>query len=138
MGIWKGALFNFCFAFLLTELVSIILHKIAIKEYLKEQKKTNNKKKKEQTKKTFEDYIIEKYHIDLNIIGYKNFETCLNLINSCIVATAFTVVMQIKNYYIGLLIGGSIFIIMIVCLYTIMGRYYERKCINYGHKNDRK
>ena len=77
-------------------------------------------------------FLIKKYNLDIRKIKYKNLLFTISIINSTIIALAFTAVFYVENYLISLLIGFILLIILTYSLYEIVGRHYEKK----GSKKD--
>ena len=93
----------------------------------------NRKKVKNKEKKITEvNYIIKIYKLYMTKIKYKNLLFTISLINSTIIALAFTAVFYVENYLLSLLIGFILLIILTYALYEIVGRHYQKK----GSKED--
>lgn len=133
MVLWKKIVILFCASFITCELLVWIIEVIYIK--------SNNKKKKKKSSKSnitsTAELLLKKYKIDLNVIGINRYIATINLLNSFIISTAFTVTANIENLYLSMLVGCVIFIIMILCCYEIVGRYFERMCMNYEDERNR-
>ena len=88
----------------------------------------NRKKVKNKEKKITEvNFLIKRYKLDMRKIKYKNLLFTISLINSTIIALAFTAVFYVENYLLSLLIGFVLLIVLTYSLYEIVGRHYQKK-----------
>lgn len=88
----------------------------------------NRKKVKNKEKKITEvNFLIKRYKLDMRKIKYKNLLFTISIINSIIIALAFTAVFYVENYLLSLLIGFVLLIVLTYSLYEIVGRHYQKK-----------
>ena len=71
--------------------------------------------------------LIKRYKLDMRKIKYKNLLFTISIINSTIIALAFTAVFYVENYLLSLLIGFVLLIVLTYSLYEIVGRHYQKK-----------
>lgn len=80
-------------------------------------------------------YLINIYKIDNKDINYKKFMYLSGLINTFIIVTTYIIVSKlISKWFLQLLCGVIIIILLIIICYGILGRYYKKNT----HKEKRK
>lgn len=148
MNFWLENLLCFIVVFILTYLfykIFIINPAVKPKKERKVKKAKQSKKKKKEELNDIDKIttdvmlLLIKFKIDLKIVPYETILKTLCITNSFILSSTFVVIMHIENFYLSLGIGIIILLILMYSLYTIIGRHYERKCIqNENNTGDRK
>ena len=86
------------------------------------------KKKLEKFKKnSYIRVLVNRYNVDINSINFKNLVHVIALTNSFIVSSTFFVMGLFKNFYIGLLVGFVVLIILELLMYKLLGMLYGKK-----------
>ena len=86
-----------------------------------------SKKDKRRKKPVEVNYLIGKYNLDLDKLNYKRL---LNIISSVIVFYFLLVVIIVSlldSFYLQLLIGFVLIMLLIIVSYDIVGRIYKKK-----------
>ena len=83
-------------------------------------------------------YLIKKYNLDINKIKYTSIMQRIALVSAFDIAFIATFVMRfIKNIYLAIILGGVLFIPLIMITYGFIGRYYKKKgLIKNGNKKN--
>ena len=83
-------------------------------------------------------YLIKKYNLDINKIKYTSIMQRIALVSAFDIAFIGTFVMRfIKNIYLAIILGGVLFIPLIMITYGFIGRYYKKKgLIKNGNKKN--
>ncbi len=76
------------------------------------------------------DYIIKKFKLDPNT-NYKKLKWIITFINPLIISLTFIVVINIKSFTLGILVGFVIMVGLVYSLYEIIGRILKKR----GNKN---
>lgn len=72
-------------------------------------------------------YFVNRYKINPNQLDMKVFTNILGLTNAFIIATAFIATFLVKNFILQLLVGLVVLIPLMLLMYHIIGRYYQKK-----------
>lgn len=73
-------------------------------------------------------YLVSLYGLRQKDIDYKRFMYISGLVNTFIIVTTYIVVSKLLNkWFIQLLCGIVIIILLIIICYGILGRYYQKK-----------
>ncbi|OLA33924.1 MAG: hypothetical protein BHW38_05910 [Firmicutes bacterium CAG:321_26_22] len=73
-------------------------------------------------------YLVSLYGLRQKDIDYKKFMYISGLVNTFIIVTTYIVVSKLLNkWFIQLLCGIVIIILLIIICYGILGRYYQKK-----------
>lgn len=73
-------------------------------------------------------YLVSLYRLRQKDIDYKKFMYISGLVNTFIIVTTYIVVSKLLNkWFIQLLCGIVIIILLIIICYGILGRYYQKK-----------
>lgn len=73
-------------------------------------------------------YLVKAYHLDEKKINYKNFLYLSALINTFIISITYVIIFHLVSGFIWqLLCGIVIMILLIIIMYGILGRYYEKR-----------
>lgn len=73
-------------------------------------------------------YLVSLYGLGQKDIDYKKFMYISGLVNTFIIVTTYIVVSKLLNkWFIQLLCGIVIIILLIIICYGILGRYYQKK-----------
>ncbi len=73
-------------------------------------------------------YLVSLYGLRQKDIYYKKFMYISGLVNTFIIVTTYIVVSKLLNkWFIQLLCGIVIIILLIIICYGILGRYYQKK-----------
>ena len=89
-----------------------------------------NKKRKDYSKLKSNDYVksfIVRYDLNMKKTSYRKVLNTLTIINSFILATGTTVILQIDNIVYKLLFTFILITLLIYSLYEIAGRYFKNK-----------
>lgn len=77
-------------------------------------------------------YLVRVYALDEKKINYKRFVYVMGFINTFIISFVYVIVFHLLNGFIWQLLCGIVLIILlIVIMYGILGRYYQKR----GKKN---
>ena len=88
----------------------------------------NRKKTKTKLNADMEiNYIINRHKLNPAKINMKRLKWVLNIVNPFIIALTFLVVISIKSFVLGIMVGFVIMLILIYSIYEIIGRYLKRK-----------
>lgn len=72
-------------------------------------------------------YFVNRYKINPNQLNMKVFTNILGLTNALIIATAFIATFLVNNLILQLLVGLIVLIPLMLFMYHIIGRYYQKK-----------
>ena len=73
-------------------------------------------------------YLVSLYGLRQKDIDYKKFMYISGLVNTFIIVTTYIVVSKLLNkWFIQLLCGIVMIILLIIICYGILGRYYQKK-----------
>ncbi len=109
------ALITFIVVFVICFVAYLIVIKVGHKKY---------KPGKETLEMT---YLRFKYKIDIQKIGYLKVRKTIALMNSFIVGLTVAANTNVRNYFLILLISAIVVITLIILLYNILGKYYQKK-----------
>lgn len=77
-------------------------------------------------------YLVSVYGLDVKKINYKKFMYATAFINTFIIVATYLIVFHLVNKWIWQLLSGIVIIILlIIILYGMLGRYYQKR----GKKN---
>lgn len=77
-------------------------------------------------------YLVRVYALDEKKINYKRFVYVMGFINTFIISFVYVIVFHLLNGFVWQLLCGIVLIILlIVIMYGILGRYYQKR----GKKN---
>lgn len=82
--------------------------------------------------------LIKKYKLDIDKINYRSIMNKIALVSAFDIAFIAVFVMKfIENVYLSIIIGGVLFIPLILITYNFIGIYYVRKgMIKNGNKKN--
>lgn len=72
-------------------------------------------------------FFVKRYKLDVNKMNISKFIKIISFINSFIIALTFTIVININNYLLMLLIGFIILIPLMLLSYYIVGFYLKKE-----------
>ena len=72
-------------------------------------------------------YFVKKYKIDIDKIDISKFVNLISLVNSFIIASAFTVTFLVENIFLQLLVGLVVLIPLLLLIYHIIGMKLKNK-----------
>lgn len=87
----------------------------------------NRKDYKELKKNDEIKFFIRKYDLDMRKTKYKSLLRTLTLTNSFIISLETTIVLNISNYIIKIIVCLVTSMILIYVFYTLIGSYYKKK-----------
>lgn len=79
-------------------------------------------------------YLKYKYGIKINDNNLKSIANVIFLANSFILATTVYIICFFDNLFIELIVGLVVLIILILCIYHLIGTYYKNKQNKKGGK----
>ncbi len=83
-------------------------------------------KKKHKKELTERMYIIEKFKLKKSKELDKKLKWILNFVNPLIISVAFIIIINIKSFMLGVMIGFVIMIFLIYAIYEIIGRILKK------------
>lgn len=85
-------------------------------------------KKDKRAKKTIEiNYLIGKYKLDLGKVKYKRLLNVICIVSAFDISLVVTIISLIDNFFLQLLVGFALIMLLILVSYDIVGRIYKRK-----------
>ena len=72
-------------------------------------------------------YLVRKFDLNMQKIKYKKLLWIINFTNAFIISFTFTIIVIIKGFVWGLLVGFVILMILIYSLYEIIGRVLKKR-----------
>lgn len=105
--------------FILTFLLVFIIYELFI---VRKAKKDKRKKKPVEV-----NYLIARYNIDLQKTNYKRLLNIISIISALDISLVVTIVSIIKSFYLQLLIGFVLIMLLIIISYEILGKIYQKK-----------
>lgn len=72
-------------------------------------------------------YLVNKFKLDMRRVKYKTLKKIMTFVNPFIMSLTFIVVINIKNFFLSLLIGFIVMMLLIYSLYEIIGRSLKKK-----------
>ena len=98
-------------------------------------------KKDKRRKKPIEvNYLIGKYNLDINKLNYKRLLNIISAVSAFDISLVVTIVSLLDSFYLQLLIGFVLIMLLILVSYDIVGRIYKKKgcCKNGKNWENRK
>lgn len=89
-----------------------------------------NRKKKTYTdgsKQLEVNYIVSKFNLDRRKTKYSTIKWCVNILNPLIISTTFVIVVNIKSFSLGILVGLAVMMALVYSVYEILGRILKKK-----------
>ena len=86
-------------------------------------KRKEKKKKQELSEVT---YIIEKFNLKRSEKTLKKIRRIFNFINPLIISIAFIIIINIKSYILGIMVGFVIMVFLVYAIYEIIGRILKK------------
>lgn len=80
-------------------------------------------------------YLEARYNVDIDKINLKLLANTMALANAFIIANTVTIISFIDNLIIKLMVGFVVLVPMILLVYHLLGKYYQKK---YGMKKKKK
>ena len=84
-------------------------------------------KKNKKKKPTEVNYLIYKYHIDIDKLNYKRLLKCISFVSSFDISILVTISFIFNSFIYKILVIFLLMIPLILCSYHIIGIYYTRK-----------
>lgn len=72
-------------------------------------------------------FLKKKYKLDIDAIGINKLSHVCALSNAFIIANTVLIIGFIDSYFLKAIVGFIILIPMILIVYTIIGKYYQKK-----------
>ena len=85
------------------------------------------KKDKRRKKPVEVNYLIGKYKLNLEKINYKRLLNVISLVSALDIAIVVTIISFIKSFYLQLLVGFVLIMLIIITSYDIVGRIYKKQ-----------
>lgn len=105
--------------FIMTFLFVFIIYEVFL---VRKQKKDKRRKKPVEVS-----YLISKYNLDLDKINYKRLLNIISAVSAFDISLVVTIVSLFKSFYLQLLIGFVLIMLLILTSYDIVGRVYKKK-----------
>jgi len=89
-----------------------------------------NRKRKDykEGKKQIEiNYIIKKFKLDMRKVKYNNLKWAITILNPLIMSVTFLIVINIKSFTVGIILGFIMMLLLVYSSYEILGRILKRK-----------
>ena len=98
------------------------------------------KKDKRRKKPVEVNYLIGKYNLDINKLNYKRLLNIISVVSAFDISLVVTIVSLLDSFYLQLLIGFVLIMLLILVSYDIVGRIYKKKgcCKNGKNWENRK
>ena len=85
-------------------------------------------KKDKKAKKPIEiNYLVSKYKLDFGKVKYKRLLNIICFVSSFDISLVVTVISIIDNFFLQLLVGFALIMLLILVSYDIVGRIYKQK-----------
>lgn len=85
-------------------------------------------KKDKRRKKPIEvNYLIGKYNLDLDKLNYKRLLNIISAVSAFDISLVVTLISILDSFYLQLLIGFVLIMLLILVSYDIVGRIYKKK-----------
>ena len=85
-------------------------------------------KSKKKTKEPFEvTYLVSKYKLDLDKVNYKRLLNVISLVSSFDIAAIVSIILLIKNFIVGIIVGFISTLIIILISYHLVYLVYKKK-----------
>lgn len=72
-------------------------------------------------------YIINKFKLDMRKTKYNTIKWGITFINPLIISITFIIVINIKSFTFGLLVGFVVMLLLVYAMYEIFGRILKKK-----------
>lgn len=72
-------------------------------------------------------YLVNKFKLDMRKVKYKTLKRIMTFVNPFIISSTFIIVINIDNFFLSLLIGFIVMMLLIYSLYEIIGRSLKKK-----------
>ncbi len=105
--------------FIMTFMLVFIIYELFI---VRKAKKSKKKKKPIEV-----NYLIAKYNFDLDKLNYKKLLNIISIVSAFDISLVVTIVSLLKNFYLQLLIGFVLIMLLIIVSYDVVGRIYKKK-----------
>lgn len=105
--------------FIMTYIVFVLIYTLIINR-----KRKDYKTGKKQTEII---YIINKFKLDMNKTKYNVLKWGITFINPLIISITFVIVINIKSFTFGLLVGFVVMLLLVYACYEIFGRILKKK-----------
>ncbi len=107
------------FVFILTFLFVFLIYEIFLVRKCKKDKKR---------KKPIEvQYLINRYHLSLQHLNYKQLLNVVSIVSAFDIALVVTAISILKNFYLQLAVGFVLIFALILVSYAIVGHIYQQK-----------
>lgn len=91
------------------------------------------KKDKRRKKPVEVNYLLGKYHLNIDKLNYKKLLNIISVVSAFDISLVVTIVSLLNNFYLQLLVGFVLIMLLIIVSYDIVGRIYKKKgCCNNG------
>ena len=105
--------------FIMTFLLVFIVYEIFI---------VRKSKKDKRRKKPIEvNYLINKFNLDIDNLNYKKLLNIISAVSAFDISLVVTIVSLLDNFYMQLMAGFVLIMILILVSYDIVGRIYKKK-----------
>ena len=105
--------------FILTFLLVFIVYELFL---VRKAKKDKRRKKPVEVS-----YLIGKYNLDLDKLNYKRLLNIISAVSAFDISLVVTIVSLLDSFYLQLLIGFVLIMLLILVSYDIVGRIYKKK-----------
>ncbi len=105
--------------FILTFLLVFIIYELFL---VRKAKKDKRRKKPVEV-----GYLIGKYKLDLEKLNYKRLLNIISAVSAFDISLVVTIVSLLESFYLQLLVGFVLIMIVIIVSYDIVGRIYKKK-----------
>ena len=85
------------------------------------------KKDKRRKKPVEVNYLIGKYKLDLDKLKYKRLLNIISAVSAFDIALVVTIISLINSFYMQLLVGFALIMLLIIVSYDLVGRIYRKK-----------
>ncbi|HIT10973.1 MAG TPA: hypothetical protein IAC24_05185 [Candidatus Onthousia faecigallinarum] len=85
------------------------------------------KKDKRRKKPVEVQYLIGKYHLDLNKVNYKRLLNIISAVSSFDISLVAFAISFVSNFFLILLVGFALVFATILISYSIVGNIYKKK-----------
>ena len=85
-------------------------------------------KKDKRAKKPIEiNYLVSKYKLNLKKVKYKRLLNIICIVSAFDISLVVTIISIIDNFFLQLLVGFALIMLLILVSYDIVGRIYKQK-----------
>ena len=85
------------------------------------------KKDKRRKKPVEVNYLLGKYNLDLDKLNYKRLLNIISAVSAFDISLVVTIVSLLDSFYLQLLIGFVLIMLLIIVSYDILGKIYKKK-----------